>query len=253
MQSLTQVTESERKRAEQILTILRRELKIRIEDFATLTIARETNDPFRILVVTILTQNCTDVAALRAYRRLDEQVGVTVQHLRKANLREIRKAIRVAGLYKQKSRGLKELSQALVERYRGRFEDALKGPVDEVRVSLQQLPRVGPKTADVILGVLGHPTISVDTHVNRVSKRLGLAPMRAGYDKVRASLMQRFQVEDYNKIPLYLMAHGRRTCRARRPLCPSCPVRSLCPYPKKTYANRIGIRNSAKKSSERCD
>lgn len=231
---LTQVPESERKRAEQILNIFRRELVIRTEDFATLTIARESNDTFRILVVTILTQNCTDVAALRAYRRLDELVGVTVQQLRKANLRSIQKAIRVAGLYKQKSRGLKELAQAIADRYSGRFETALEGPVEEVRISLQQLPRVGPKTADVILGVLGHPTISVDTHVNRVSKRLGLAPSRGGYDRVRDSLMQRFQVQDYNKIPLYIMAHGRRTCRARNPLCPSCPVESLCPYPKKT-------------------
>jgi endonuclease-3 len=231
---LPQVPESERKRAAEILNILRRELTIRTEDFATLTVARKSNDPFRILVVTILTQNCTDVAALRAYRRLDEQVGVTVHRLRKANIRTIQKAIRVAGLYKQKSRGLKELAQVISERYKGRFETALKGPVEQVRVSLQQLPRVGPKTADVILGVLGHPTISVDTHVNRVSKRLGLAPGRAGYEKVRTSLTQRFQVKDYNKIPLYLMAHGRRTCRARKPLCQSCPIESLCPYPTKT-------------------
>ena len=231
---LTQVPESERKRAEQILNILRGELVIRVEDFATLTIARETNDQFRILVVTILTQNCTDVAALKAYRRLDEQVGVTVQQLRNANIRAIQKAIRVAGLYKQKARGLKELAQVIADKYGGRFETALRGPVEEVRISLQQLPRVGPKTADVILGVLGDPTISVDTHVNRVSKRLGLAPERAGYEKVRASLMQRFEWKDYNKIPLYLMAHGRHTCRARRPLCSSCPVEDLCRYPKKT-------------------
>ena len=116
------VLESERKRAQDILSTLRGTLVIRVKDFATLTVAKESNDAFRTLVVTILTQNCTDVAAIRAYRNLDRQVGVTVLQLAQANIRTIRKAIRVAGLHKQKSRGLKKLAQAIAERYEGNVE-----------------------------------------------------------------------------------------------------------------------------------
>ncbi len=232
------VLASERKRAQEILSILRSTLNIRIEDFATLTVAKESHDPFRTLVVTILTQNCTDIAALRGYRNLDQQVGVTVPQLARANVRTIEKAIRVAGLYKQKARGLKKLSQAIIERYEGDVGKALKGLLDEVRVTLQELPRVGPKTTDVILGVWGRPTISVDTHVDRVSKRLGLAPRKAGYDKVRGALMQLFPRKDHRFVPLYFMAHGRKTCKALRPRCPICPVERLCPYPTKTHTRR---------------
>jgi endonuclease-3 len=176
------VLESERDRAQRILNILHAKLVIREEDFATLTVAKETSDPFRILVVTILSQNCTDVAALRAFRNLDQQVGVSVTQLSQANMRTIEKAIRVAGLHKQKARGLKRLARVIAETYSGNVGTALQGSVEHVRAALQELPRVGPKTADVLLGVWGRPTISVDTHVERVSKRLGLAPKKVGYE-----------------------------------------------------------------------
>ena len=215
--------------------MLRSTLKIRRADFATLTVGKESKDPFRILAVTVLTQNCTDVAALRAFRRLDRDVGVTVARLNQANDKVIEDAIRVAGLHKQKARGLKELAQIIVEKYHGNIESTLHGPLEEVRVALQELPRIGPKTADVLLGVLGRNTISVDTHVDRVSKRLGFAPRKAGYEATRTALMQRFLARDYRFIPLYMMAHGRHICKSRKPLCPSCPVKRLCPYPIKTH------------------
>ncbi len=230
----TPLLESERNRAQKILSILRHSHIIRESDFATLTVAKESNDAFRILVVTVLTQNCTDIAALRAYRQLEQQIGVTVHNLSQAKVRAIEKTIRVAGLYKQKARGLKKLARTLSKRYGGNLELALEGPFEEVRTGLQELPRIGPKTADVLLGVRGYPTISVDTHVNRVSKRLGLAPKKAGYEKTRAALMQLFKADDSRFVPLYFMAHGRKTCRARKPLCTTCPVNSLCPYPNKT-------------------
>ncbi|MGD0177485.1 MAG: endonuclease III [Candidatus Bathyarchaeia archaeon] len=226
--------EAEKKRAEQIFSILRASLEIREEDFATLTVARETKDPFQILIVTVLTQNCTDVAALRAFRNLDRQVGVTVAKLAQANVRTIEKAIHVAGLHKQKARGIKRLAKIIAERYSGNIASALNGSFEDVRAELQELPRVGPKTADVLLGVLGWPTISVDTHVYRVSKRLGLAPRKGGEEKVRGALMPLFREEDSRLVPLYFMALGRQICRARKPLCPVCPVSELCPYPDKT-------------------
>jgi endonuclease-3 len=225
---------SESERAREILKRLRETVPIRDEDFAASFVAKETHDPFRVLVVTILTQNCTDVAALRAYDRLDKRVGVTVPQLSKARVPTIGSAIRVAGLYKQKARALKQVSRIIAESYSGKFESMLEGSFDEVRDRLQGLPHVGPKTADVLLSILGQPTISVDTHGNRVSKRLGLAPKKAKYEEVRSCLMDTFPREDYAVVPKYFMALGRKFCRARHPLCPKCPVNDLCTYNKKT-------------------
>jgi len=122
----------------------------------------------------------------------------------------------------------------VIEDYSSAFPSMLEGPFNEVRHRLQELPNVGPKTADVLLSILGQPTISVDTHVDRVSKRLGLAPEKARYEQVRAALMTAFRGEDYLTVPLCFMALGRKICKARRPLCPTCPVNNLCPYKRKT-------------------
>ena len=184
--------------------------------------------------MTILSQNCTDVAALRAYYRLDNRVGVTVDQLRKARVRTIENSIHIAGLHKQKAKALKQLSETIAEKHGGSFTSMLEGSFDEVRVALQELPNVGPKTADVLLSILGEDTISVDTHVDRVSKRLGLAPKKGRYEVVRECLMEAFRGEDYRLVPMYFMALGRKICRARHPLCPQCPINSLCPYDKKT-------------------
>jgi endonuclease-3 len=225
---------SESNRPHEILRRLRETIPIRDEDFAASLVAKKTRDPFRVLVVTILSQNCTDVAALRAYDRLDERVGVTVTQLRKVRVMTIENAIRIAGLHKQKARALRELSHIIAEDYSGSFTSMLEGSFDEVRDRLQELPNVGPKTADVLLSILGQPTISVDTHVDRVSKRLGLAPKKGRYEEVRSHLMQAFLGEDYSVVPMYFMALGRKICRARHPLCPKCPINNLCPYDMKT-------------------
>ena len=225
---------SERERALKILASFRRTLCISDEDFAATRVAKDTRDPFRVLVVTILSQNCTDVAALRAYYRLDKRVGVTVLQLQKARVRTIENVIHVAGLHKQKARALRQLAGIITEKYSGNFTSMLEGPFIEVRDRLQQLPNVGPKTADVLLSILGQPTISVDTHVDRVSKRLGLAPGKARYEQVRSALMQAFSGEEYRVIPMYFMAFGRQICKARYPLCPKCPINNLCPYDRKT-------------------
>jgi endonuclease-3 len=225
---------SEGKRPHEILRLLRQTIPIRDEDFAASRVAKDTHDPFRILIVTILSQNCTDVAALRAYDRLDQRVGVTVDQLGKARVRTIENAIHVAGLHKQKARALKQLSATIDEQHSGSFTSMLEGSFEEVRERLQELPNVGPKTADVLLSILGEPTISVDTHVDRISKRLGLAPTKGKYETVRSSLMNAFLREDYHVVPMYFMALGRKLCRARRPLCPKCPINQRCPYDKKT-------------------
>jgi endonuclease-3 len=228
------VVDSERQRAQRILNIFRETLPIRDEDFAASRVAEESHDPFRVLVVTILSQNCTDVAALRAYYNLEKGVGVSVSSLSQARIQTIKKAIRSAGLHKQKARALKQLSTLIQERYSGNLAAALDGSFEDARARLQELPKVGPKTADVLLSIWGRSTISVDTHVDRVSKRLGFAQDKANYEEVRSNLMQVFHREDYRFVPLYFMALGRKICKARRPLCPLCPVTKLCPYKNKT-------------------
>jgi endonuclease-3 len=225
--------ESKRIRAQQILEALSQHLSIRDNDFAALCVAKESFDPFRVLVVTILSQNCTDIAALRAYRTLDQQVGVNAFTLSRTRPREIAKAIRAAGLHKQKARGLKRLSRIIVERYSANLDGILNQPLDQARTLLQELPQVGPKTADVLLSVWGQPTISVDTHVNRVSKRLGLARQKARYEEVRATLMKLYEPENYRSVPLLFMAHGRKLCKAPKPRCFECPIEKMCSYPKK--------------------
>ena len=235
----TAVLESERRRATRILTILRKELPIREKDFAASRVAKESGDPFRVLVVTVLSQNCTDVAALRAYDILDERIGVEVTALSRARVRSIENAIRVAGLYKHKAKALKQLAKLVADRYRRDLMPVVKGSFEQARSSLQDLPNVGPKTADVLLSIWGQPTISVDTHVDRVSKRLGFAPNKAKYEEIRSLLMRAFPEKEYRSVPMYLMALGRRVCKAQRPLCPTCPVNKLCRYGRKTKQGPI--------------
>ena len=231
------VNVADKEQAQQILKVLRERIPLNEEDFAASRVAKESGDPFRVLVVTILSQNCTDIAALRAYGNLDRTVGVSVSALSSARVRTIEKAIHVAGLHKQKAKALKQLARIVDEKYSGNFAAALDGSFERVRESLQELPNVGPKTADVLLSIWGRPTISVDTHVDRVSKRLGLARTKARYGEIRSALMQEFLEEDYRSVPLYFMALGRMICKAQRPLCPRCPINNLCPYEGKTKPN----------------
>ena len=228
------LTAAEKERAIKILKILQSSLPLRVSDFASVLVNEETHDPFRVLVVTILSQSCTDIAAIQAYRRLERRIGITPRGLAQAEVKEIRDSIRVAGLHRQKSKALRQLARIVSENYSGDISQVLQKPTEEARAELQNLPKVGPKTADVLLSVWGSATISVDTHVERVSKRLGFAPPKAKYAKIRSDLMQLFDVADYGKIPLLFMAHGRRYCKALRPLCPSCPIENLCPYLTKT-------------------
>jgi len=233
-EDLAALSAFQRKRASRILRTLKTTLPVRASDFASVLVAEESNDPFRVLVVTILSQNCTDVAAIKAYRVLDKQIGITARNLAQAKIKEISRTIRIAGLHKQKSKALRRLGEIVSQESSYDIFEILRKPTEEARNELQKFPNVGPKTADVLLSVWGKPTISVDTHVERVSKRLGLAATGANYARIRLDLMHLFDVEDYGVIPLLFMAHGRRYCKARRPLCPKCPLLRLCPFPMKS-------------------
>ncbi len=191
---------------------------------------KSKHDPFETLVTTIISQNTADTNTARAFEVLSKRFEITPQALANAETRQIEDAVKTAGLYKAKAQAIKQAAAGILETYHGSMQPILQLPLEKARSALMQFPGVGPKTADVVLLFsAGQPTVPVDTHVNRVSKRLGFAPENAGYEQVRADLQALFDPADYLAVHLLLIAHGRKTCKAQRPLCHTCPVNQYCP------------------------
>jgi endonuclease-3 len=210
-------------RADRILTVLRK-------TFTMPTWITSNRDPFETLIVTIISQNTADRNTARAFENLSSKFTITPEALAKARIDQIENCLRVAGLFRNKARTLKQVSRIVLDRFQGRLEQVLSLPLQEARRTLLQLPGVGPKTADVLLlFASGKPTIPVDTHVYRVSKRLGLAPENGNYDTVRTSLQELYSPKDYAAVHVLLILHGRKYCKARVPLCRECPINELCP------------------------
>ncbi len=186
--------------------------------------------PFRTLIRTVLSQATADRNTKRAFRNLSAKFSVTPEALAKADVEEIEEAIRVAGLYRNKSRGIKNLSRVILEQFNGSLDFIYSRPLEEARGKLMSLPGVGAKTADVVLlFCAGRPVIPIDTHVKRVSERLGLAPSKSNYEEIREALQSLYPPQDYLSVHLLLISLGRRYCKARNPLCKLCPVNTLCP------------------------
>lgn len=204
---------------------------IDLKQFSSIYLGRLTSDPFKVLVVTILSQNSTDKAALKAYEKLEEVIGVDAHRLEGAHLRKIEGAIRSAGLYKRKARAIKALARVVARRFGGDLMGELRRDVKGSRELLMSLPGVGPKTADVVLVTFDLlKTVPVDTHVSRVASRLGLVAKGAGYEGVRSRLDELFPPELRHEAHLLLIAHGRSTCRAVKPRCSVCVLNDLCEY-----------------------
>jgi len=210
-------------RAEKILQILRK----------TFTMPKwiaSDRDPFETLIVTIISQNTAGRNTAKAFENLSKQFEITPEVLADAETSQIEECLKVAGLYRNKAKTIKQASKIILERFHSNLKPILSLPFEEARKTLLQLPGVGPKTADVVLLFCsGKPTIPVDTHVNRVAKRLGLAPANGDYETVRGSLQSLYNPKDYLAVHVLLILLGRRYCRARNPLCKQCPVNTLCP------------------------
>ena len=191
---------------------------------------KSKNDPFETLVVTIISQNTADRNTARAFENLSNSVEITPEALAKAELGQIESSIKPAGLYKSKAKTIKQAASTILAKYHGTLQPILSLPLEEARKTLMQFQGVGPKTADVVLLFSANqPTIPVDTHVNRVAKRLGFAPEKGNYETVRISLQSLFEPSNYLAVHVLLIAHGRRYCKARHPLCGECPVNMYCP------------------------
>jgi endonuclease-3 len=224
-------------RALEILSILKKTFPLELSEFASAWVWSRGEGPFAVLTVTILSQNSTDVAALRAYESLKKEVGISPHRIAASPLSKIESCIRVAGLYRNKARALKRLSKEILKHGCDYLEHLLTLPLPEARERLMALPQVGPKTADVFMAVMAKaPVLPVDTHVARVARRLGLAVRGRGYEAVRSSLESQVPPELRHEAHMLLITLGRRVCKSRAPLCYRCPVNQLCPYPSKTPA-----------------
>jgi len=192
--------------------------------------AGSRREPFPTLIGTVLSQATNDRNRDRAYKNLSKKFEINPKALATAEVKEIENAIRVGGLHRNKSRKIQELSKVVLERFNGSLDFVYSDSLKKARSKLMSIPGVGPKTADVVLLFAAEkPTLPVDTHVNRVSKRLGLAPLKGGYEAVRNSLESLYAPEDYLVVHLLLISLGRTYCKARNPNHGSCPLSYLCP------------------------
>jgi endonuclease-3 len=186
--------------------------------------------PFETLVHTILSQNTNDRNSDAAMRKLRKRFRIVPSVLAKARIGDLVPCIRSAGLYRSKAPRIRQVSRIIEKQYGGRLSPILNLPYSQAKESLITLPGVGPKTADILLAfVAKHPVIPVDTHVARVTKRLGIAPMNANYEKVRLSLEALIPPGRRVRLHLSLIEFGRKICKAPKPLCRVCFVHEACP------------------------
>jgi len=188
-----------------------------------------SEDPFKTLIITVISQNTANKNTARAFENLSNKFKITPEALAKAKEEEIEECLKVAGLYRNKAKTIKRISRTILEKYHGNLKPILSLSIEKAREMLMQFPGVGPKTADVVLLLSAKQhTIPVDTHVNRVSKRLGLVPAEGDYEVVRKTLQTIYHPKDYLSVHVLLILHGRKYCKARAPLCKECPINMFC-------------------------
>ncbi|MBZ2174203.1 endonuclease III [Schnuerera sp. xch1] len=181
----------------------------------------EYSNPFELLIATILSAQCTDVQVNKVTERLFKDYKTPEDYL-KLTQQELGKKIKSCGFYKNKSKNILATCRLLIEKYDGKVPDTLEELID--------LPGVGRKTANVVISnAFGKPAIGVDTHVFRVSNRIGLANSDKVLDTEK-DLMNNIDKELWSKTHHLLIFHGRRICKARRPLCEKCPLTDYCLY-----------------------
>ncbi len=191
----------------------------------------EYTTPFELLIAVILSAQATDVSVNKATRRL-YPVANTPTAIHALGVDGLIPYIQTIGLYKTKAKNVIETCRLLVERHGGQ--------VPRDRASLQALPGVGRKTANVVLNTaFGVAAMAVDTHIFRVSNRTGIAPGK-NVDAVEAKLMKLVPADYLMDAHHWLILHGRYTCTARSPQCWNCLIADLCEYPSKTPAPARG-------------
>lgn len=204
------------------------------EFFATLQAANpnpqtelEFSSVFELLAAVLLSAQATDVGVNKATRKLFA-VANTPHRILNLGLSDLEQHIKTIGLFRSKAKHLMETCRMLVDLHGGRV------PAD--RESLEALPGVGRKTANVVLNVaFGQPTMAVDTHLFRLGNRTGLAPGKTPLE-VELKLLKRIPARYMVDAHHWLILHGRYVCQARKPLCWQCSVNQACGYKLKTPA-----------------
>ncbi len=178
-------------------------------------------NPFELLVATMLSAQCTDKQVNSVTKQLFKNLKTPYDFANASN-KTIEELIRPTGFFRNKAKNIKTSSRILIEKYKGNVPDSL----DE----LIKLPGIGRKTANVVLGsAFGIPGIAVDTHVARISKRLGLTE-NTDPVKIEFDLMKIIPKNDWSDFSLQLIYFGRAVCRARKPGCNVCPLNDKCQY-----------------------
>jgi endonuclease-3 len=186
-----------------------------------------STNPFTLLLAVVLSAQATDKGVNKATKELFKIVH-TPQDILDLGEDRLKSYINTIGLYNAKARHIMGLAQKLITQF--------GGEVPHKREDLESLPGVGRKTANVVLNAaFQEPVIAVDTHIFRVSNRTGLSQGKTPLE-VEKSLMKRVPSHWLLKAHHWLVLHGRYICKARKPLCPACPVRGECHYSDKTKA-----------------
>ena len=198
---------------------------------APLTPWRPTGDPVTELVLTLLSQNTSDTNSGRAFQQLLARYPDWDAVLA-SDPAELEETIRPGGLAPTKAKRMRELLEQLRARLGPEWDASLLAtlPIGEAKQWLVSLPGVGPKTAAcVLLFSLGRDALPVDTHVHRVSQRLGLIGAKVNAVKAHDALEAQLPSAKYYDFHVSIIRHGRRVCHARRPRCGECVLRDRCP------------------------
>jgi endonuclease III len=187
------------------------------------------SSPLQLMVATILSAQCTDERVNQVTATLFAKYP-TVQSFAEAELEELQKDIKSAGFFRNKAKNIRDCCRILHERFDSQVPADLS--------TLVQLPGIGRKTANVILGnAFNIPGLVVDTHVGRVSQRLGLTTHRDPA-KIERDLMRLLPAERWTRFSHQLIQHGRKICFARKPNCMECPLREFSIYAQKSESNQ---------------
>ena len=182
--------------------------------------ALDFNNPFELLIATILSAQSTDAQVNRVTPALFSRYP-DAKSLAKADIAEIERIIHPTGFFHAKARAILGCARMVEREFGGRVPDTME--------DLVRLPGVGRKTANVVLGsAFSVPGVVVDTHVRRVARRLGLTEASEP-EKIEQDLMRLLPKKDWTPFSHRLIFHGRRICHARKPRCPECPIAHLCP------------------------
>jgi endonuclease-3 len=196
--------------------------------YGTNTTALKFRDPFQLLISTILSAQSTDKQVNKITAQLYKEYPDAYSFMN-LSLRGLEERIKSIGLYHSKARNIQETCKILIEKYHG--------IVPPSREELIKLPGVGRKTANVVLSVgFKHDAIAVDTHVFRVSNRLGLANSNS-VKQTEEQLMESIPRKHWSAAHHWLIWHGRKICKAQKPLCSECPLTLYCEYYKNLKTN----------------